>query len=172
LEDWLSLYKGCVMEGFKLLYWHWLVFGMVLMLLELVMPSFTILWFGLGGLAVGLILLAFANLSLSSQIFIWVVSSAGFTLFWFKILKPKMKDRTMAGLSRESVLGETATVISKPQGDKRGELRFIVPVLGSEVWGFICNKPVELGDRVIVKDVSGNTLIVNPIENTNIEQEG
>lgn len=160
------------MEGFKLLYWHWLVFGMVLMLLELVMPSFTILWFGLGGLAVGLILLAFANLSLSSQIFIWVVSSAGFTLFWFKILKPKMKDRTMAGLSRESVLGETATVISKPQGDKRGELRFIVPVLGSEVWGFICNKPVELGDRVIVKDVSGNTLIVNPIENTNIEQEG
>ena len=160
------------MEGFKLLYWHWLVFGMVLMLLELVMPSFTILWFGLGGLAVGLILLAFANLSLSSQIFIWVVSSAGFTLFWFKILKPKMKDRTMAGLSRESVLGETATVISKPQGDKRGELRFIVPVLGSEVWGFICNKPVELGDRVIVKDVSGNTLIVNPIENRNIEQEG
>jgi len=160
------------MDGFKLLYWHWLVLGMILMLLELVVPSFTILWFGLGGLVVGVILLAFANLSVTWQIFIWVVSSVGFTLFWFKILKPKMKDRTMAGLSREAVLGETAMVISRPQGNKRGELRFTVPVLGSEVWRFICDKPVELGDRVIVKDVSGNTLIVNPIENTNINQEG
>ena len=160
------------MESFKLLYWHWLVFGMVLMLLELVVPSFTILWFGLGGLVVALILLVFANLALTWQIFIWVVSSIGFTLFWFKILKPKMEDRTMAGLSREAVLGETATVISKPEGNKRGELRFTIPVLGAEVWKFICDKPVELGDRVIIKDVSGNTLIVNPINTTNIDQEG
>jgi membrane protein implicated in regulation of membrane protease activity len=160
------------MESFKLLYWHWLVFGMILMMLELVVPSFTILWFGLGGLVVGLILLIFANLAFTWQIFIWVVSSIGFTLFWFKILKPKMEDRTMAGLSREAVLGETATVISRPEGNKRGELRFTIPVLGAEVWKFICDKPVELGDRVIVKDVSGNTLIVNPIKTTNIDQEG
>ena len=33
-------------------YWHWLVFGMVLIMAELFVPSFTIFWFGLGGLLV------------------------------------------------------------------------------------------------------------------------
>lgn len=155
------------MEGFKLLYWHWLVFGMLLMLLELVVPSFTIFWFGLGGLAVGLVLLLFADLSLAWQIFLWVVASTGFVLFWFKVLKPQMKDRTMAGISREAVVGETAMVVRKPEGERRGELRFAVPVLGAETWSFICSEAVEVGDRVIVRDVSGNTMVVSPMRSIN-----
>lgn len=149
------------MEGFRLLYWHWLVFGMILMLLELVVPSFTIFWFGLGGLAVGLVLLLFTDLPLAWQIFLWVLASTGFVCFWFMVLKPKMKDRTMAGISREAVLGETAMVVRKPEGDQRGELRFSVPVLGAETWSFICSDVVEVGDRVIVRDVSGNTMVVS-----------
>jgi membrane-bound ClpP family serine protease len=80
----LSLYdQGGLMKGFKLLYWHWFVFGMVLMLLELIVPSYTIFWFGLGGLVVGLILFAFTNLEFAWQISIWLVSSIGLILFWF-----------------------------------------------------------------------------------------
>ena len=37
-------------------YWHWLVFGMILVMAELAIPSFTIFWFGLAGLLVGIIL--------------------------------------------------------------------------------------------------------------------
>ncbi len=37
---------------FKLLYWYWLVFGMVLIIAELFIPSFTIFWFGLGAILV------------------------------------------------------------------------------------------------------------------------
>ena len=61
---------------------------------------------------------------------------------------------------REAILGETAQVIRAPQDDSRGMLRFATPKLGSEEWEFICEQPVVMGDRVIVKDVSGNTLIV------------
>ena len=50
------------MESFKILYWHWLVFGMILMLLELAIPSFTIFWFGLGGVVIGLLMLVFVDL--------------------------------------------------------------------------------------------------------------
>lgn len=163
------------MEGlgeFKVLYWHWLAFGMILMLLELAMPSFTIFWFGLGGLVVGALLLLFADIGLTWQILIWVIASCGFTLFWFKIFKPMMKDRTMAGISREAVLGETAMVLRKPEGEQRGELRFAVPVLGSENWSFICDKKVAAGDRVIVRDVSGNTMVVEPLNNQSNSQEG
>ena len=35
---------------FKLLYWYWLVFGMILIIAELFIPSFTIFWFGLGAI--------------------------------------------------------------------------------------------------------------------------
>jgi membrane protein implicated in regulation of membrane protease activity len=34
----------------QLLYWHWLVIGMILVVGEIFIPSFTILWFGLGAL--------------------------------------------------------------------------------------------------------------------------
>ena len=161
------------MEGFKILYWHWLVFGMILMLLELAVPSFTIFWFGLGGLVVGLLLLIFSDMAVAWQIFLWVVASIGFAVFWFRILKPRMKDQTMAGISREAVLGETAMVTRKPQDERRGELRFAVPVLGSETWSFISNDPVEVGDRVLVKEVSGNTMVVTAMQkNTTTDNKG
>ena len=37
----------------QMLYWHWLVLGVVLIVAEIFIPSFTILWFGLGALVVG-----------------------------------------------------------------------------------------------------------------------
>ena len=37
----------------EMLYWHWLVLGVVLIVAEIFIPSFTILWFGLGALVVG-----------------------------------------------------------------------------------------------------------------------
>ena len=32
----------------NILWWHWIVLGIILVLMELVVPSFTIFWFGLG----------------------------------------------------------------------------------------------------------------------------
>ena len=32
--------------GFEIVYWHWLVLGMVLMMFEIVLPCFIALWFG------------------------------------------------------------------------------------------------------------------------------
>lgn len=153
------------MESFRLLYWHWLVFGMLLMLLELAVPSFTIFWFGLGGLVVAVLLLLL-DMSVTWQILLWVLASTGFAAFWFVVLKPRMADRTMAGISREAVLGETAMVVRKPDAGRRGELRFPVPMLGSETWSFICPAAVEVGDRVVVRDVSGNAMVVEPMNRT------
>lgn len=39
-------------------WWIWLVFGIALILLELVLPTFFILWFGIGAVLVSLISLA------------------------------------------------------------------------------------------------------------------
>ena len=71
-----------------------------------------------------------------------------------------MTDRTKAGISREAVLGESGQVIKTPEADRRGIVRFTTPLLGSDEWPFICEQEVVSGDRVFVKDVSGNTLMV------------
>jgi len=143
-----------------LAYWHWLVFGMLLIGFEIFIPSFTALWFGLGALIIGGVLLLYPDLSLVLQLVLWLLSSSAFTWAWFRFFKRLAPDRTKAGLSREAIIGETAQVIRAPHESARGMLRFATPKLGSEEWEFISDQPVNVGDRVAVKDVSGNTLIV------------
>ena len=145
---------------FKLLYWYWLVFGMVLIIAELFIPSFTIFWFGLGAILVAGVLLMLPDLAISWQLFIWAIASCTLTFLWFKFLKPLMADRTKAGISREAILGESGQVIRIPAQEKRGIVRFTTPLLGADEWPFICMQDIAVGDRVIVKDISGNTLIV------------
>lgn len=142
------------------LYWHWLIFGAVLVIAEIFIPSFTIFWFGLAAGVVALLLWLTPELAVSTQLLVWTLCSIGFTLFWFKVLKPRMLDRTKAGISREAVLGQSGQVIRVPEGELRGQVRFTTPLLGSDEWSFICDTPVALGDRVFVRDVSGNTLLV------------
>lgn len=146
-------------------YWHWLVFGMILIIAEIFIPSFTIVWFGLAALAVGGLTGLFPALSLTMQLLLWAIFSALLATFWFVVMKPRMLDKTRAGMSREALLGETGQVIRTPEGDRRGVVRFSKPLLGSDEWTFICDEPVQLGDRVQIRDVSGNTLLVAPKNN-------
>lgn len=141
-------------------YWHWIVFGMLLILAELLVPSFTIFWFGLAGLIVGGVLLVAPTTTFTWQLFLWALGACLMTFLWFKLFKPLMADRTKAGISREAIVGEVGQVIKAPSQDQRGMLRFTTPVLGSEEWPFICEQAVAVGDRVVVTDISGNTLIV------------
>lgn len=143
-----------------LLYWHWIVFGVVLALLEIFVPSFTALWFGLGAILLGIVLFIFPELSLVMQILMWTVFSVLMTWLWFKYLKPLSVDRTAAGLSREAVIGEVGQIILKPEEGRRGRVRFSVPVLGDDEWEVISKEDLALGDRVRVVDVSGNSLLV------------
>lgn len=145
---------------FQLLYWHWLVIGMLLIIGEIFVASFTMFWFGLGGLVVALALGLAPRLSLTWQLLIWALSSAVFTLLWFKLVRPRMKDRTKAGIARESAIGESGQVIKAPAEGRRGVVRFTTPMLGSDEWSFICEEPVMPGNRVFVKEISGNTLVV------------
>jgi inner membrane protein len=146
--------------NFTILYWHWLIIGMALLISELFIGSMTIFWFGLGAMVIAAILFLIPGLGLNWQLFIWAVLSGLVTFLWFKYLKPLMVDRTKAGLSREAALGEAGLVIKVPVDGSRGIVRFVTPLLGSDEWPFICEQDVSTGDRVFVKDISGNTLIV------------
>ena len=144
-------------------YWHWIVFGIALMLSEIFIGSFFIVWFGAAAIVVGLLLLPLPNMSGTAQLILWAISSASFALAWFKLIKPLNIDKTKAGLSKEALLGEVGQVLQVPSGDKRGKVRFPAPVLGSDEWLIISHENVSIGDRVSVVDLSGNALIVKKV---------
>ncbi|WP_020675771.1 NfeD family protein [Geopsychrobacter electrodiphilus] len=143
-----------------ILWWYWFAFGMLLMMVEIFVPSFTIFWFGLAALVVALLVGIAPDVALSWQLTCWAFASILFTLLWFRYFKPLMLDRTKAGISLEAVLGQTGQVVRLPREGGRGLVRFVMPLLGAEEWEFLCGDDLAIGDRVMVVDVSGNTLVV------------
>lgn len=148
---------------FEPLYWHWILFGLALMLSEIFLTTFFILWFGAAAVVVGGVLLLFPSLSATEQILFWTVLSCLLAWGWFKYLKPLAIDKTKAGLSREAIVGEVGQVLSPPNGEKRGTLRFPAPILGADEWLIISQDDLSIGDRVSVTDISGNSLIVKKV---------
>jgi membrane protein implicated in regulation of membrane protease activity len=142
-------------------YWHWMIFGLALALLEIMLFSFVALWFGLSALIVGL-LLWLLPLSFTMQLTIWIILSIFIVFSWFKWVSPLLKNKSFSGMAKESMLGQMGTVIEYNSAHEgRGTLRFSAPILGADEWQFICTDTVEVGSRVTVREFSGNTLIVS-----------
>ncbi len=154
---------------FEILPWQWIVFGIALMISEIFLTTFFILWFGAAAVIVGVILYFVPELSTTVQILIWTILSSVLAWGWFKYLKPLSIDKTKAGLSKEAITGEVGQVIVVPTPDKRGKLRFPAPILGADEWIIISQDDLSLGDRVSVIDVSGNSLIVRKYVTSNSE---
>ena len=148
---------------YEILYWHWVGFGVVLMLSEIVLVTFFILWFGVAAIVIGGLLFIFPEISLSWQILLWTILSSILAWSWFKYLKPLSVDKTMAGLSREAIVGEIGQVLVVPSDEKRGKLRFPAPILGADEWLILSRDELKIGDRVSVSDISGNSLIVKKV---------
>jgi membrane protein implicated in regulation of membrane protease activity len=143
----------------QFLWWHWMVLGIALMLLELAVPAFFLVWFGAGALIVGFSLLAFPGLSLAWQVLIWIACALAFIWLWFKVFKPGMH-KTGAGMSRGAMVGEVGLVIRDMRPFEKGQIRFQKPVEGDEVWEAIADEEIRVGERVRVLDIEGNTLKV------------
>ena len=144
-------------------WWYWMILGFVLVGLELVVPSFTIIWFGLGALAVGLLLALIPGLPNWVQVLIWALASVAFTVFWFKFLKDR-SDHTHAGLSKEGIVGESGMIIKGTDDSyQKGTVRFRISLLGADEWTCYADEPLKVGDSVQVIDIEGQILKVKKI---------
>ncbi len=135
-------------------WWHWMVLGLILAMAELAVPSFFIVWFGIGALIVGLTLLAAPGLSLTAQLLMWAAFSTVLTFFWFRYLKPKTV--TAIGTSAAHVIGEVGVLVSDLSPDSRGHVRFQKPVLGADLWECYAQTELKAGTRVRIVAVEGS----------------
>jgi len=141
-------------------WWYWIIAGFCLIGLELVIPSFTIIWFGMGALVVGMIKAAWSGFPVAGQFLLWSLASIVFTIMWFKYLKPK-KDQNHAGGSKEGIVGETGIIIRGTTDTyTKGIIRFRISVLGADEWTCYSEEVLNIGDNVRVVDIEGQILKV------------
>jgi membrane protein implicated in regulation of membrane protease activity len=136
-------------------WWHWEIAGLALVLLELAVPAFFVIWFGFGAMLVGLVLLVAPGLALSAQIGVWVLASVAMTVLWFRVFK-RSQHKTLVGTAAGEVIGEIGLLVSAVAPFERGKVRFQRPVLGAEEWACVAESAIAAGERVRVVSVEGS----------------
>jgi hypothetical protein len=140
-------------------WWQWALGGIVLMLLELAIPAFFVLWFGLGALLVALVLYLAPDLSLTAQIALWTGASLAMVLLWFRVFR-RGDHKTLSGTAGGEVIGEIGLLVGAVAPFERGRVRFQRPVLGAEEWVCLAETAIPAGERVKVVAIEGSFLKV------------
>jgi membrane protein implicated in regulation of membrane protease activity len=143
-------------------WWHWAVLGIALVLAELAVPAFVLVWFGLGALLVAVMVAAAPQASLTAQIAVWTLASVAMVFLWFRIFRPGFH-KTRVGMSDANVVGEVGMLVKDVEPFAKGRVRFQKPLLGAEVWDCIADEPIRSGERVRVLGVEGSLIKVGPM---------
>ena len=143
----------------QFLWWHWIVLGVALTLLELAVPAFFLVWFGVGAIIVGLAMLVVPEVSFVWQIAIWIAASVALIWLWFKVFRSDAH-KTHAGMSKGQLVGEVGIVTRDIRPYDRGQIRLQKPILGEELWESTAEEEIKAGERVRVLEVEGNFLKV------------
>lgn len=140
-------------------WWYWVVGGVLLILLELAIPAFFVLWFGLGALLVGLLMLLAGALALTTQLLVWGLASLAMVALWFRVFR-RDRHKTLIGTADGTVLGEVGLLVGAVEPFQRGKVRFQRPILGADEWACVAESAIAAGERVRVISVEGSFLKV------------
>ncbi len=149
------------MEALNPQWWHWQILGIVLVLAELAVPAFFVIWFGFGAILVGLALLL-VDLSLAAQIGLWILASVAMAVLWFRVFR-RSQHKTLIGTADGHVIGEVGLLVASVEPFQRGRVRFQRPVLGSEEWACMAESAIRAGERVRVVSIEGSFVKVEAI---------
>jgi hypothetical protein len=67
----------------------------------------------------------------------------------------------MSGQGKESIIGKSGIVIRVNDSTfNSGTIKFPISVLGSDEWQYITEDSLQVGDRGIIADIAGGSLVV------------
>ena len=81
----------------SLVYWHWIVLGLVLFVFEMLAPGAILMWFGAGAILVGGLLFIFPGMEWEWQILIFSLFSVACIFAWKKLRQNNPEDNTESG---------------------------------------------------------------------------
>ena len=139
-------------------FWHWLVLGLLLMLVELALPSTYFLWMGLAALVVGVVFWLIPGMGFAAQVILFAVLSVSAIFLGKRHLKhhPILSDRPMLNVRGAQNIGRIAT-LHEPIINGVGKVH-----LDDTLWK-VFGPDLPLNTRVRVIAVDGISLRVEPL---------
>ncbi len=141
------------------LWWHWIVFGIALLIWDMSMGTFFILGLGIAAIIVG-ILDIFLDTSFTLELTIWMILSILVIAVWFKWFREEPVTESGQSNYRLDTLG---VVMEDIQPHSRGKVTFDTPVLGNTSWHAISKVDIAKGTRVKIVQIIGQLIEVAPI---------
>lgn len=152
MPDWLNE---------NILWWHWVVLGMVFIALETVSMTFLMLGIGVAAIVTGIIAYLF-NVAFATELLLWSVFSLLFVVVWWRFIRQKTITQSGQPNYRLDTKGTVIMEIDPPQ---RGRVLFDIPVLGNREWPAFADEALEEGETVQIVDVSGQLIKVTKYQN-------
>jgi hypothetical protein len=135
--------------------WNWLIFGVVLMALELMAPGVFLFWLGLAALLVGLVSFAFTP-SWQVQILMFAVFAAAAVPLWRRLARSNATanaNSPFLNKRADALVGRVFT-LEKPIVDGAGTVR-----IDDTVWR-VAGPDAPAGSRVRIVQADGARLTV------------
>lgn len=109
---------------FMIDFWHWWILAVVLVIIEILAPSFFALWLGIAAFLTGLVLLLFPQLGWEYQVMLFSVLSLLSVVMWrrYYLKNPIASDQPALNRRGEQYLGRVVTLQS-PIVDGVGKIK-------------------------------------------------
>lgn len=142
-------------------WWHWIVLGILFIILEMATGTFITLGFGISAVLVGILDLVI-GMNFLSQLILWIILSVTTITLLFKYFK---QQPTISNTGQSNYGFDTlGTVTHAIAPHKRGKVRFDTPVLGNSTWSATAEEALAVDTRVSIKEVQGQLISVVPAQ--------
>lgn len=134
----------------EIVYWHWLVLGILLITVEIFAPSTFFLWLGVSAGVVGLVLLLLPGISWPIQVILFAVLAVVAIVLGRQFLKrrPIQTDEPLLNLRAEQYVGRVFT-LEEPVINGMGKVR-----VDDSTWR-IMGPDTAAGEKVIITAADG-----------------
>lgn len=146
----------------SILWWHWIVFGIMLLIVDMTLATFFILGLGAAAVIVGVVDLLVMT-TFTQELSIWMVLAILIIAGWFKWFRQKPLTQSGQSNYRLDTLG---TVTEAIEPHSRGKVTFDTPVLGNTTWHATSKIALEANTRVQIVQINGQLIEVEPLHTT------
>jgi len=144
----------------EIVFWHWWIIAGLLLILELILPSFFFLWLGIAAAATGFVLLVLPSMPMEVQLVIFSVASVIAVLAWRKYRETRPVESDQPNLNRrgQQYVGRVFT-LDRPIENGVGKVE-----VDDSTWR-VKGPDLPAGTHVKVTGVDGVVFVVAREEN-------
>jgi len=138
-----------------IIYWHWLILAVAMIILEILMPGAYFLWMGISAAVVGGAMFVFPQMSILVQVLIFAILSVITVMMYRSHRKknPVVTDEPALNRRAEQYIGQSFT-LSEPIVNGEGKIK-----VDDSTWK-VTGVDMDAGELVHVVSVEGSTFKV------------